>query len=53
MIKPTIQEKDLLEADFQTYYDCLMRPNARSVLGAIKRIEKFEINLIATGHGPD
>jgi len=35
-----------------TYYDCLMRPNARSVLGAIKRIEKFEINLIATGHGP-
>ncbi len=27
------REKDLLEADFQTYYDCLMRPNARSVLG--------------------
>ena len=46
------REKDLLEGDFQTYYDCLMRPNARSVLGAIKRIEKFEINLIATGHGP-
>jgi flavin reductase (DIM6/NTAB) family NADH-FMN oxidoreductase RutF len=46
------REKDLLEADFQTYYNCLMRPNARSVLGAIKRIEKFEINLIATGHGP-
>jgi flavorubredoxin/flavin reductase (DIM6/NTAB) family NADH-FMN oxidoreductase RutF len=46
------REKDWLEADFQTYYDCLMRPNARSVLGAIKRIEKFDIALIATGHGP-
>ena len=42
----------LLEADFQTYYDCLMGPNARSVLMALKRINKFEIDLIATGHGP-
>ncbi|PSN12833.1 hypothetical protein C7271_23120, partial [filamentous cyanobacterium CCP5] len=42
----------LLEADFQTYYDCLMGPNARSVVMALKRIEKFEVDLIATGHGP-
>ncbi|MEM6839838.1 MAG: diflavin flavoprotein [Cyanobacteria bacterium P01_C01_bin.120] len=42
----------LLEADFQTYYDCLMGPNARSVLMALKRIDKFEVDLIATGHGP-
>jgi flavorubredoxin/flavin reductase (DIM6/NTAB) family NADH-FMN oxidoreductase RutF len=46
------EEKDLLQEDFQHYYDCLMRPNARSVLGAIKRIEKFPIQTIATGHGP-
>lgn len=42
----------LLEADFQLYYDCLMGPNARSVLAALKRIEPFPIGQIATGHGP-
>ncbi|HSM82033.1 MAG TPA: diflavin flavoprotein [Nodosilinea sp.] len=42
----------LLEADFQLYYDCLMGPNARSVLAALKRIEPLVINQIATGHGP-
>ncbi len=29
-----------------------MGPNARSVLMALKRIAKFEFNLVATGHGP-
>jgi len=43
---------NLLKADFQYYYDCLMGPNARSVLGALKRIDPLEINLVATGHGP-
>jgi flavorubredoxin/flavin reductase (DIM6/NTAB) family NADH-FMN oxidoreductase RutF len=42
----------LLEADFKTYYDCLMGPNARSVLAALKRMEPLTIDLIATGHGP-
>ncbi len=42
----------ILEADFKTYYDCLMGPNARSVLAAIKRIEPLTIETIATGHGP-
>ena len=46
------EEPSLLEPDFKYYYDCLMGPNARSVLGAIKRINKLELNLIATGHGP-
>lgn len=41
-----------LLADFQYYYDCLMGPNARSVLGALKRIAPFAIELVATGHGP-
>jgi flavorubredoxin/flavin reductase (DIM6/NTAB) family NADH-FMN oxidoreductase RutF len=45
---------ELIEADFEYYYDCLMKPNARSVLGAIKRMGKLEAqpSLIATGHGP-
>lgn len=46
------EETELLEEDFKYYYDCLMGPNARSVLSAIKRMAKFEIDLIATGHGP-
>ncbi len=41
-----------LEADFKYYYDCLMGPNARSVLMALKRIEGLQIQQIATGHGP-
>ncbi len=42
----------LLEADFQYYYDCLMGPNARSVLAALKRIQPLTIGQVATGHGP-
>jgi flavorubredoxin/flavin reductase (DIM6/NTAB) family NADH-FMN oxidoreductase RutF len=42
----------IIEEDYQYYYDCLMGPNARSVLAALKRIEKLEISTVATGHGP-
>jgi flavorubredoxin/flavin reductase (DIM6/NTAB) family NADH-FMN oxidoreductase RutF len=42
-----------IEADFRFYYDCLMGPNARSVLSAMKRMDKLgDIKLVATGHGP-
>ena len=50
---PTFDEDlELIEADFEYYYDCLMKPNARSVLGAIKRMGKLDVETIATGHGP-
>jgi flavorubredoxin len=43
----------ILNADYKTYYDCLMEPNARSVLAAIKRMGDLPpIATIATGHGP-
>jgi len=39
--------------DFRFYYDCLMGPNARSVVQAIKKIDKLpDIKAIAVGHGP-
>ncbi len=42
-----------IEPDFRFYYECLMAPNARSVIGAMKRMEPLgEITTIATGHGP-
>ncbi|MBW4455395.1 MAG: diflavin flavoprotein [Nostoc indistinguendum CM1-VF10] len=42
-----------IEEDFHYYYDCLMGPNARSVLSALKRMAELKtISMIATGHGP-
>ena len=39
--------------DFRFYYECLMGPNARSVLQALKRMDALpEISMIAVGHGP-
>ena len=43
----------VIAPDFRYYYDCLMGPNARSVLQALKRMEELpQIEMIATGHGP-
>ena len=42
-----------IEPDYRFYYECLMAPNARSVLSAMKRMESLgEIKLVANGHGP-
>jgi flavorubredoxin/flavin reductase (DIM6/NTAB) family NADH-FMN oxidoreductase RutF len=46
------EEPDFIAEDFKYYYDCLMGPNARSVLSALKRMEKLKVGTIATGHGP-
>lgn len=47
------EDLNLIEEDFRYYYDCLMGPNARSVLSALKRMGELpEITTIATGHGP-
>lgn len=37
---------------YALYYDCLMKPNARSVLTALKKISEFNVKTIAVGHGP-
>ncbi len=42
-----------IEGDYQFYYECLMAPNARSVLSALKRMGELPaVTTIATGHGP-
>ena len=47
------EELAAIEGDYRFYYDCLMAPNARSVLTALKRMEGLgTITTIATGHGP-
>ncbi len=47
------EDPSLLSEDFRFYYDCLMGPNARSVVQALKKIDKLPtIKTIAVGHGP-
>ncbi len=47
------EDLELIEPDFRYYYDCLMGPNARSVLSALKRMGDLPgVGTIATGHGP-
>ncbi len=50
-----IYDEDLhsIQEDFRFYYECLMAPNARSVLTALKRMDPLpDIALVGTGHGP-
>lgn len=47
------EELSRIEPDFRFYYECLMAPNARSVVSAMKRMKKLgDITTVATGHGP-
>jgi len=41
-----------LKPHYSLYYDCLMKPNSRSVITALKKTEGFEVKAVATGHGP-
>ncbi len=53
--KDDLYDEDLqaISPDYRFYYDCLMAPNARSVLSAMKRMDKLgEVQLVANGHGP-
>lgn len=48
------EDLELIQPDYRLYYDCLMGPNARSVLAALKRMDALPTapQTIATGHGP-
>ena len=47
------ENTSLLNEDFRFYYDCLMGPNARSVVQALKKIDSLPtIQTIGVGHGP-
>ncbi|MEM0980298.1 MAG: FprA family A-type flavoprotein, partial [Cyanobacteria bacterium P01_H01_bin.58] len=47
------EDLEAISPDFRFYYECLMAPNARSVLSAMKRMDALpEVKTIATGHGP-
>ena len=47
------EDLNVIEAEYKTYYDCLMGPNARSVVSALKRMDNLgQVKTIANGHGP-
>ena len=47
------EDPSLLSEDFRFYYDCLMGPNARSVIQAMKKIDQLPyVETVAIGHGP-
>ncbi len=47
------EDLEAISPDYEFYYECLMAPNARSVISALKRMDELPpINTIATGHGP-
>lgn len=47
------EDLNAIEADYRFYYECLMAPNARSVISALKRMDELgEVKIIANGHGP-
>ncbi|MEM9926714.1 MAG: diflavin flavoprotein [Cyanobacteria bacterium P01_D01_bin.50] len=42
-----------ISGEYKYYYECLMAPNARSVMSALKRMGELEtVGMVATGHGP-
>lgn len=45
-------ELETIAPHYRFYYDCLMKPNSRSVLTALRKVKDLQYNTIATGHGP-
>ena len=47
------EDRQKIMPDYHFYYECLMAPNARSVLAAMKRMDELpEVKIVANGHGP-
>jgi flavorubredoxin len=47
------EDLSAIAPDYRFYYDCLMAPNARSVLSALKRMDQLgDVRMVANGHGP-
>ncbi|MBD0268143.1 MAG: diflavin flavoprotein [Cyanobacteria bacterium Co-bin8] len=47
------EDLEVISPDYRFYYECLMAPNARSVLSAMKRMDALPaVTTIGTGHGP-
>ncbi len=48
---PYDTDLSLLDDHYRFYYDCLMKPNARSVTTALRKVKDMSFNTVANGHG--
>lgn len=49
---PYDTDLSLLDDHYRFYYDCLMKPNARSVTTALRKVKDMPMKMIGNGHGP-
>lgn len=49
---PYDTDLSLLDDHYRFYYDCLMKPNARSVTTALRKVKDMPYMMIGNGHGP-
>lgn len=48
---PYDTDLSLLDDHYRFYYDCLMKPNARSVTTALRKVKDMPFKMVANGHG--
>eukprot|EP00198_Chlamydomonas_reinhardtii_P010008 XP_001699345.1 flavoprotein [Chlamydomonas reinhardtii] len=50
--QPFDADVKVLMPHYRFYYDCLMKPNAKSVTTALRKVKDLPYTMIANGHGP-
>lgn len=48
---PYDTDLSLLDDHYRFYYDCLMKPNARSVTTALRKVKDMPFKMVGNGHG--
>lgn len=52
VVSTAIKNEDDYQKALRYYYDCIIGPFKPFMLKALNRVEKMDISMIATGHGP-
>lgn len=52
VVSTAIQNEDDYQSALKYYYDCIIGPFKPFMIKALNRVEKMDITLVATGHGP-
>ncbi len=52
VVSTEIKNEDDYQSALKYYYDCIIGPFKPFMLKALNRVEKMDISMIATGHGP-
>jgi NADH oxidase (H2O-forming) len=52
MYEEKIERREEYDYSFKYYFDVILKPYSKFMLKAIQKIDGFDIDVIATGHGP-